>query len=83
MIVPGPADSPGDFALLHLDPGCDTGSRSRVHMAYIKKITVFLSDIHGGIGIGQGLAPGNILHDQIFQDILLDWIPYPLLLQAI
>lgn len=73
MIIAGAIDCLEYFIVLHADPRCDAWSCSWVHMVYIKELTIFLGDVHGGIGIGEGFTPGGILHGQIFQDVLLGW----------
>ncbi len=83
MVTYCPADCLGNLILLHLNSGSDSRPSSRIHLAHIKEVTVFLSDIHTGIGIGQGLAPGNILDNLIFQDIFFSWILDCFFLQAI
>lgn len=71
VIIAGAIDCLEYFFLLHADSGRDTWSRRWIHMIYTEQITVFLGDVHGGIGVGESFTPGNILHGQIFQDVLL------------
>ena len=73
MIIARLIKSPGDFILLHFHPGGDAGVCRRVDVIDVEAFTVFLGDVHGGIGIGECLAPGDILHGQIFHDVLLRW----------
>lgn len=73
MVIAGAIDCLDYFIILHADSGGDAWSGSRVHMIHIEQFTIFLGDVHGGIGIREGFTPGNILHGQIFQNALFGW----------
>ena len=83
MIIPGLADRPGDLLLLHLHPGYRSRAGGGIDLVDVEQVRPFLGDVLGRIGVGQGLAPGNILDGEIFENVLLGRILDRLLLQAI
>ena len=73
MIIACLIESLGYFILLHSHPGGYAGACCRVDVIDVEAFAIFLGDVHGGIGIGEGLAPGDILHGQVFHDMLFRW----------
>ena len=71
------------FISLHLHSGGNSWSGSGIHLVHTKLIAVFLGYICGGMGVGQGFAPGDILDGQVFQDILLRGELHGLFLRAV
>ena len=82
-IIPGPPDGGGYLRLLHPHPCGHAGSDRGIDLAHIEKLAIFLGHVHGGVGIGQGLAPGDILHGQVLEDVMLGGLLDGLLLDDV
>ena len=73
MISAGEIDCLEYFIILYADSCGDARSCRWIDMIHIKEFTIFLGDIHGSVSVGEGFSSGDILHGQIFQDVLLGW----------
>lgn len=69
--------------LLHLYPGDRSGAGGGIDLVDVEQVRPLLGDELGRIGVGQGLAPRDVLDGEIFKNILLGRKLDRLLLQAV
>ena len=73
----------GNFLLLELHSCRNTRFGKRVNLVHMENVGVLLGHIRGGMGIGQGLSPGDILDGQVLEDVLFDGVLDCLFLQLV